>query len=150
MGSRFEIAGGTTAGRDHRTSGKNNHDAYHYRVEGNLLVGVVCDGCGSSKHSEVGAKIGARLVVQAIVRQLRRLEETQYRPLTEEVQPLPSFWESVRQEVLTELRALAGRMGDSLSAVVNDYFLFTTIGAIVTRYGASFFSLGDGVIIVNG
>jgi len=63
------------------------------------------------------------------------------------------FWskllERVRQDVLAHLRIVANDLGDSLSQVVNDYFLFTVIGTIITRYSAVVFSLGDGLIAIN-
>ena len=73
MNGEFEIAAGTVSGRDHRQAGKNNHDAYVFSSDASGTVAVVCDGCGSGRHSEVGAKIGARLVAGALRRHLHRL-----------------------------------------------------------------------------
>ncbi len=136
MKNLFEIASGTTAGKDHRFSGKNNQDAVYSRITDDFIVGVVCDGCGSSKHSEVGAKIGCRLILQAVADQLHRSGQLQLK--------------RVQNDILAELYVIAKSMGDSLSEVVTDYFLFTTVGVVISDSGASFFSLGDGIIIVNG
>src|SRR5579885_3047520 len=59
----FEITSASVLGRDHVAPGKNNQDAVFAAVnaEGSY-AGVVCDGCGSSPHSEVGAQLGARMI----------------------------------------------------------------------------------------
>lgn len=146
MKDLFEIACGTTAGKDHRFCGKNNHDAVFYQMTEDYFVGVVCDGCGSSKHSEVGAKIGVRFMVQSIIRQIPQLSK---HGKDRETTPV-SLWERVRHDVLSEISILAKKMGNSFSQVVTDYFLFTTVGVLITPVDAHFFSLGDGVIIING
>jgi len=54
--NQFEYASGSIIGRNHVLAGKNNQDAYHISVNERFIAVVVCDGCGSGKHSEVGAK----------------------------------------------------------------------------------------------
>ena len=51
--------------------------------------------------------------------------------------------------VVKRLRILAKELDTSLSSAVNDYLLFTIVGALVTPQNAVFFSLGDGVIAIN-
>ena len=58
----FQLAFATVAGRMHHLSGRNNQDAYAWTQGPGGLIAVVCDGCGSGPHSEVGAQVGARLV----------------------------------------------------------------------------------------
>ena len=58
--------------------------------------------------------------------------------------------ERTRLEVLAHLLALAEGMGGPPAEVVHDYLLFTTIGAAIDHDRAFFFSLGDGLIVVNG
>lgn len=58
--------------------------------------------------------------------------------------------ERARQDVLARLRVLAQDMGGSYSQTVNDYFLFTVVGAILTDEFCCFFSRGDGLIVING
>jgi hypothetical protein len=132
----FDIAAGSVTGRDHMLAGRNNQDAYHWAFLPHAVMAVVCDGCGSSKHSEVGAQIGACLMIEAMTRALQG--------------PTCAFWHSVRQDVLAQLHHLATHMGGSFTSTVQDYLLFTVVGALVTPWRTSCFSLGDGVIIVNG
>jgi hypothetical protein len=136
----FEIAGGTVTGRAHVAAGRNNQDAFCWASDADALVAVVCDGCGSGPHSEVGAQIGARLVVQAASRLLRTHLD------------VSGLLEQVRQDVLASLRLLAHGMtsASSFSRTVADHFLFTIVGLLITPLGATTFSLGDGLIVING
>ena len=146
MKELFEVAAGSIAGRNHRRIGLNNQDAYYGFSSSEATLAVVCDGCGSGAHSEVGAKIGARLVVEAIRRSLSN--QSLKSP------PDSAFLEEVRQEVLVRLQSLAIAMGgDGYSVskqIIHNYFLFTIIGALLTPRGAIVFSKGDGAIVVNG
>ncbi len=134
----FQMAAGSVIGRSHLVSGKNNQDAYYVVVTENIIITIVCDGCSSGSHSEVGAKIGARLIVEAMIRHLQG-----------ELLP-DNFWEKVKQDVLEELENLARSMGGIITQTVSDYFLFTVVGVLLTPTIATLFSWGDGVIIVNG
>jgi hypothetical protein len=133
---RFDIAAGSVTGRDHVLAGRNNQDAYYWACLPHAVMAVVCDGCGSGKHSEVGAQIGARLMIAAMSRALQG--------------PMHALWYRVRQDVLAQLRCLAEQLGGHFPSTVQDYLLFTVIGALVTPRRTFCFSLGDGVMIVNG
>jgi hypothetical protein len=136
----FELAGGSVTGRAHVAAGRNNQDAFCWASDANGLVAVVCDGCSGGRHSEVGAQIGARLVVQAASRLLRTHLDA------------IGLLEQVRQDVLASLRLLAQRMtsASSFSRTVADHFLFTIVGLLITPLGATTFCLGDGLIVING
>jgi len=138
--SFFQLAGGTVAGRMHTISGRNNQDAFAWASTPQGFVAVVCDGCGSSPHSEVGAQLGARLVAKTMAVQLSRGESPES----------PAFWQSARTEVLETLGGLAGVLGGNPVDAVADYLLFTAIGAVITETSARCFSAGDGLIAVNG
>ncbi len=145
----FEIAGGSVAGRAHVVAGRNNQDALCWVSNDDGLVAVVCDGCGSGPHSEVGAQVGARLIVQAAVRLLRTGADE------------PDL-ERVRQDVLASLRMLAHGMSvegapsqgpapaATFTRTVADHFLFTVVGLVITARRATTFSLGDGLVTING
>jgi hypothetical protein len=149
MNSAFELAAGSVIGRNHLQVGKNNQDA-HQTLQTELgTIAVVCDGCGSGKHSEVGAKIGAKLVVQTIAAQLSKYEN-------QEDGFGESFWLAVQTDLLQKLRtaiALITGEDDQESSwfnAINDYFLFTIVGALITAKEAMTFAIGDGAIGVNG
>src|SRR4029453_19002579 len=110
----FEIAGGSVTGHAHVAAGRNNQDAFCWASGADGLVAVVCDGCGSGPRSEVGAQIGARLLVEAAARLLSSSLE------------VADLLEQVRQDVLASLRVLAREMSvdaASFSRTVADHFL---------------------------
>ena len=141
----FHICGGSVHGSDHAKPGQpgytNNHDAFRFLWKPECIIGVVCDGCGSGAHSEVGANIGASLVLQGIAHELPKYEQA----------GLDEFpWERIKQQMLGQLSVLASAMGTSLSKTVNDHFLFTALGVIMTPFTTNIFSIGDGVYVLNG
>jgi hypothetical protein len=135
----FDIAGGSVAGRAHMAAGRNNQDAFFWTSTEEGLVAVVCDGCSSGLHSEVGAKVGARFVAQATARLCGANLSTQ------------DLLECVKADVLARLRLLATEMGsDTFHRTVAEYFLFTVVGVVLTSRMATTFSMGDGLVCVNG
>jgi len=147
----FEVAAGSVPGRDHLFRdtlliGKNNQDGYAWRFihAGQSLCMVVSDGCGSHAHSEVGSKLMANLTVGAIERRLAQKKL----PLHLD----DSFFEACRQDVLAQLRILALSLsgGRSFTEVVAEYFLATTVGALITPEASWLFYVGDGLIAVDG
>jgi len=136
----YEVAGGSVGGREHARLGKGSQDAFCWTRSESALVAVVSDGCGSGRHSEVGAKLGCRLLVESLSRRLGqggRIGDA-------------ALWRGARSEVLVHLRVLARAMGGELGRVVSDYFLFTIVGAVVTPGLSAVFALGDGIYAVNG
>lgn len=144
MQDLFEWAAGSVPGRDHRHAFKNSHDAFHIEASPSLLVAVVCDGCGSGEHSEVGAKLGARIVAKQVLRWF------QNEPHVFRVDTINLGLGKVRRSVLAQFQLLTDAMAGSFSEIVGDYFLATILGAIVTREDAFVFGAGDGVYWVNG
>lgn len=141
----WEVAGGAIVGAEHRRLGRNAQDSCYSISDEQATIAIVCDGCGSGQHSEVGAKIGARLVAETLRRSLPNDPSFTF---TDE------FWEEVRSNILMRLQNLALAMGNDEYCldikIIQDYFLFTIVGAIITEKSARVFSIGDGVIIVNG
>jgi hypothetical protein len=134
----FEVAAGSVAGRAHALSGRPNQDAFVTRSGAEAIVAIAADGCGSAEQSEVGAWIGAHLVATEVSRATGRdLEE-------------PAFWEAVQERSVAALRATAAAMGGDLGDVVRRFFLFTIVGAVIMGANAAVFSLGDGLIVLNG
>ena len=142
----FEAAGGSVMGRYHQRNSTNNQDAWQLTLDTNTAIAIVCDGCGSGIHSEVGAQLGARLMVQILRQQLPTVDGNA------ESGPDLAFWHYVQTELLTQLRSIALSCGDRAQLVrtVHDYLLFTIVGAIATPQWTQLFTLGDGVLILNG
>lgn len=154
MKNVFEIAKGTIIGRDHRVAGKNNQDAFYCFASDELIVAVVCDGCGSSPHSEVGAKIGARVLATEMASSLSGRSD-HCRPIRKD------DWEFLlscvyNKPFLGQIETLANGMaerqmdGDAeFVQVILDYFLFTAVGIVITPKSTVVFSAGDGIFGIN-
>ncbi len=136
MKDKFELAAGSITGREHLRVGKNNQDGYYYISLDSATIAVVCDGCGSGIHSEVGAKVGSRLVAQAI---LNNLQDSLS----------PDFWQQVYQDLLHKLKDMAVVLGGELVETVREYLLFTIVGALITPTQTAIFAIGDGVFALN-
>jgi len=137
---QFDIACGSVAGRRHVVSGKPNQDAYWWRERDGHLVAVVTDGCGSGAYSEVGARLGARLVGAQVLKRARAGEESI---------ESRAFWEGVRSSVLSAIEPMAMAMGDKLRETVTDFFLFTVLGLLVSGDRAVVFGIGDGFVVIG-
>ena len=138
----FELAQGGVYGKDHRPIATGSQDSSAHLINLESMIAVVCDGCGSEPHSEVGAQVGARLFVQSLAKQLTTdlsSEEDARRILNR-----------ARDGALRLISLLADNMGSNFMQIINNYFLFTMVGMAVYRDKALFFSFGDGVIIING
>jgi len=154
MDRQFEIAGGSITGRDHLRPllWRNNQDGFHWAITDKALIALVVDGCGSSLHSEVGAKLGVRIVIESVAGYIDAYERIAFRCSSKQLERgvVFPFWEEVRKDVLARLRILAKEMDGNFLRTVNEYFLFSLVGALITSWGSSIFSIGDGVFFVNG
>jgi hypothetical protein len=128
--SAFAIAGGAVIGRDHARAGKNGQDALAWAERDGTLAAVVTDGCSSAPHSEVGAKLGARILVDGLLR--------------------GGSWQEINAAVLARLRAAAEAMGGVDERTVHDYFLFAAVGVVVRPDLTTIVAAGDGLAAVNG
>jgi len=158
--TQFELAGGGIPGFEHtqRSSvliGKNNQDGWLTYESGDLMVAVVSDGCGSKAHSEVGSFLLTRLLVAEIERCWYEVS----RPDDPFETRLADTLEAAKRSTLTTLgelsRKMLTRLGPhggraSYSEIVSEYLLCTLVGVVFIGDRAAFFSLGDGVIVING
>lgn len=140
MKDLFKIAMGSVIGREHQRLGKNNQDAYFLLSNEDYTIAVVCDGCGSGSNSEVGAKIGAKLVVETIATHLKNgLDQ-------------PNFWDDIRLNLLSQFETFVNILSqeNERKEFIYNYFLFTIVGVIITPNKTVIFAIGDGVIFING
>lgn len=132
MHTKLEVAAASVIGARHARAGRNGQDAAAAWSEGERGVVVVCDGCGSGASSEVGARLGAQLVIAAGAARLRAGEEA------------AAIWAGVRAEVVAELARLVERMPGDRAQAVHDHFLFTIVAAAWDAGGVAVWAVGDG------
>lgn len=140
----IRVLSGTVPGTQHvmpgRPNWKNNQDAFCYEwlSASRGFVAVVCDGCGSSSHSEVGANMAAKKFVELVLRELR-------------ANSIDSIsWERVRDSLATYFDVIAGCLGRDKRSVIEDFFLFTIVGMVIADHQVCIVNIGDGVCAVNG
>src|SRR5258708_7518527 len=124
----FEYAAGSIAGKAHfhPTKRSNNQDYYLIRVNKDLVIIVVCDGCSSSPHSEVGANLGANIVASSMESifdsQLeQRLLHDYYHNTLSEAPYLP-FLEGLEEGVLGKVASIASYLGGDFESQVLNCF----------------------------
>jgi len=106
----------------------------------------------------VGAQLGANLCTEAVQNDISRLlhhdDIVLLRHFTKRdsvsMDIVQWFMGYIRESVLGQIQTLVKRMGGDFSRTIQDYFLFTLVGAVITRHTTWIFSLGDGVAFVNG
>jgi hypothetical protein len=115
-------------GQYHKARNRNNQDAVFCGHNTHRTVLVVCDGCGSGQHSEVGASLAApylghRLLAGADVTQA--LEGLQHNLM---------------------LLATGFSQEYNLEKFIHNYCLFTILIAVAAPEDGEIFALGDGVV----
>ncbi len=144
MTTHFAIAAGSVTGRDHAQCGRGNQDALHIATRDQVTALVVCDGCGSSAHSEIGAWLGARWTGELLLKYM--LKDPAALNSNETAQAL---LERVRQRLLRRLRSLVLSVSGPKNEALTDV-LFTIVGALITPTYTVLYSLGDGLLVLNG
>lgn len=130
-----QLASASIVGLSHRKLFYNNQDAYKIINKDGFIVAVVCDGCGSSLHSEVGAKLTTGFVANYCFDTFR-FKKFDNREL---VDAIIHFYKNVAKASLAK---------DS-KKFIKDTFFTTVIGCIISDKQNVIFSAGDGVIVVD-
>jgi hypothetical protein len=124
--------GAAVSGARHLRMARNGQDAVATWIGDGAGAVVVCDGCGSGHSSEVGARLGAQLVIAAVAARLR-----------DGVRP-GELWAGVRARVAALIGELAGAMPGDREAAIREHFLFTIVAAAAADGEASVWAIGDG------
>lgn len=136
----LQIAGGTVTGslHQHKLNIKNNQDAFawHFGNDNETVCTVICDGCGSSKHSEVGAKIFSQILAS-----WGHIDSHHFDAKDAE---------GLQRLALQYMRMIVCRMRGNYADIVRDYFLFTINGVMISKRLVTVFSIGDGMACLNG
>jgi hypothetical protein len=136
----------TVTGARHLRVARNGQDAAAAASGPGWAAAAVCDGCSAGAYSEVGARLGAALVVAALARRLAA--DVGHAAGRDSM--AAQLWADVRAEVIRALTALVDRMGGDRVQTVIDHFLFTIVAVAATRDGASVCAIGDGAYAFDG
>jgi hypothetical protein len=137
--SQVRATGAAVIGARHLRTARNGQDAAAVWVGEGAGAVVVCDGCGSGGSSEVGARLGAQLVMAALAQRLATGSPAD-----------PALWAAVRDEVVDRLGALASAMHGDFAQIVHEHFLFTVVAAAVAVDDAAVWAIGDGAYAIDG
>jgi hypothetical protein len=135
----IRATGAAVTGARHLKAARNGQDAAAAWTSAGAGAVVVCDGCGSGASSEVGARLGARLVIASLARRL----EVGGSPADREL------WQGVRSDVIGHLAALASAMTDR-AAFIEEHLLFTIVAAATDGVSAAVWAIGDGAYAIDG
>ncbi len=127
----LRAAAAAVIGARHLRDARNGQDAAAVWAGDTAAASVGCDGCSAGASSEVGARLGAGLVLRALADRLA----AGARPSDDEL------WTAVRVDVTRDLARIADRLGER---AIHDHLLFTIVAAAATRDDAAVWLLGDG------
>src|SRR5215470_3708662 len=128
----ISAAGAAVTGARHLRAARNGQDAVATWIGDGSAAAVVCDGCSAGASSEVGARLGAQLVIAAVAARLA----AGGRP--------GALWDGVRSDVAATLARLVDAMPGDRAVVIRDHFLFTIVAAAVAGDEACVWAIGDG------
>jgi hypothetical protein len=139
--SEVRAAAAAVTGAHHRRLGRNGQDAAAAWT--GVVAGqgagavVVCDGCSAGASSEVGARLGAELVIAAAARELAAGGRAS------------AIWASVHDHVLDALDRMAASMRGDRTRIVHDHFLFTIVAAAYRGDEVAVWAFGDGAYAIG-
>jgi hypothetical protein len=128
----ISLATAAVTGARHLRTARNGQDAAQAWAGEHAAAIVVCDGCGSGGSSEVGARLGAQLVIRVLAEQLARGV------------PATDVWTCVRERVVASLERLVSELPGAREQIVHEHFLFTIVAAAVSGDQVAVWALGDG------
>lgn len=141
---KTKAAAAAVTGARHLRASRNGQDAAAAWVGDGCGAIVVCDGCGSGAYSEVGSRLGARLVVASLAEQLAAGTGA------------TDVWSGMRAGVLADLAHLVAAMKGDREAIVREHFLFTIVAAAwrgsdigVWAAGDGAYAIGDRVVVLG-
>jgi len=138
---RFAISRAVAQGRDHRRLHRDGQDGAAVAVSQVGLGLAVTDGCGSARHSEVGARLGAAWLAENAPAYLAGSRTGEEGALTLE-RGLVTYLGAIATGITTDPRRRAG--------IVHDLLLFSFVCAVVTDERVVVVGRGDGLVVHDG
>lgn len=144
---KFRVRGGSVIGRDHLKAMRNRQDSFstaEVTVSNNLYqVGVVSDGCGSGKCSEVAANLQTSYISSDMTMLL-----SMGAPVTHVPNLLyPRVVGFLNGILRSTLHAVANVK--EMASFIENYLLATAIGYVIGPEDTVIFASGDGAVVIN-
>jgi hypothetical protein len=132
------LRAGQIIGRDHMTRQANLQDSYSVLQTERYSIGILCDGCGEGRRSEVGAALAS----EYLAGQAAALLNEGHAP-----DELPAL---LHERALGFLRGLL-KIAQPVQPVrfIHDHLLFTVVGIIASEQGSLIFAAGDGLVVMD-
>ena len=132
----WDIAAGSATGTHHTHKGEPCQDAFDHSRSGEWMVAVVCDGAGSARHSDIGARHAAETIVRELILVLDMAPGT--------LEDARTFWrKAVVASIGTARSQLRASLAGHPSTDLADYHS-TVVGAAAGPDYGFFFHIGDG------
>nr|WP_314627853.1 PP2C family serine/threonine-protein phosphatase [uncultured Janthinobacterium sp.] len=128
----WRVFGASVTGKAHLDKEIACQDAHAHAMANGVLVAIVCDGAGSARLSEQGARFVATHTVQALAGRLEQGASVQ------------DLQDGALAGTLAQIRAALDDLARAADATLDDYAT-TVVGAVVGQDGGFFFHLGDGL-----
>ena len=126
---RFKVQAGSVTGKDHLLRQSNCQDKFslaEVEIKGETyLVGVVCDGCGSGRHSEIGAGLLAHFLTQEIARQLTKGIPLEWLP--------DQLYRAALQYLRRIFKGICPSNPEHARLVLADFLLTTVLGFVMNE-----------------
>jgi hypothetical protein len=139
--------------------GFNSQDAYGIYIGKQLLIGVVCDGCGSGANITQDQarcssnEVGARLLVHSTINGCLRILNVSHGELPQkqclDKTFLPRLSKMLLNSLTTTVNAFCGNDEDLRERFIFDNLMTTVLGVVVTESRFLVFGCGDGYVGVN-
>lgn len=147
----FSIGGITKQGKEHIKLGISNQDAVNFRIDSELIIGILCDGCTSHHESLLSNyssnQAGALLLSEMIVNYCYKDIHVRKNRMN-----LDKFLQNLERALLSKINRISKSCSvsddDRLSFFYN-YFTSTTIGFVIRKKEYFIFGCGDGYVGVN-
>lgn len=130
----WKVVAGSATGSGHQASGAPCQDACHWHCSGQWLIAVVCDGAGSARLSDVGARHGAHSLC-------RELGAAVPAAATEPAGQ--NYWEARIIEAVAKTRETLRSEHVHEDASMRDFHA-TIVGIVMGPAYGTFFQIGDG------
>jgi len=163
---KFNSASASVIGSEHVRLNLNNQDALLVTENDNYLMGVVADGCGSCKHSEIGSNLLVRLVSKHISVSLKDVNACDVKPAIDQacvniISALTNIANELADKVtasieyyyetpdVSQVQFLGENSLKSRVNMVSQYLLSTVVGFYISEEYTVVFSIGDGFYAIN-